>query len=138
MYSLSFHLTGSEKKTRTPDERVNWCTAIHEAGHTIVGMESKTSVTDVYKVTIKSRGGNHSLGHVSVCNLHCPYTCTLSWTRSLLWCYLSTNNEFIFLFIEFMIFFSYWIIMTYINETTSHLLYWLLLVQWSFGLELFL
>lgn len=56
-------LMGSEKKTRTPDERVNWCTAIHEAGHTIVGMESKTSVTDVYKVTIKSRGGNHSLGH---------------------------------------------------------------------------
>lgn len=138
MYSLSFHFTGSEKKTRTPDERVNWCTAIHEAGHTIVGMESRTSVTDVYKVTIKSRGGNHSLGHVSVCNLHCPYTRTLSWTRSLLWCYLSTNNEFFFCSLNLWIFFSYWIIMTYINETTSHLLYWLLLVQWSFGLELFL
>lgn len=62
-YAKDKILMGSEKKTRTPDERVNWCTAIHEAGHTIVGMESKTSVTDVYKVTIKSRGGNHSLGH---------------------------------------------------------------------------
>nr|XP_022312081.1 uncharacterized protein LOC111117309 [Crassostrea virginica] len=56
-------LMGSEKKTRTPDEEVNWSTAIHEAGHTLIGMESRTASMHVYKVTIKSRGGNHSLGH---------------------------------------------------------------------------
>lgn len=56
--------TGAEKKTRTPDEEVNWTTAIHEAGHTIIGMETPTLQKHVYKVTIKSR--NQSLGHVSV------------------------------------------------------------------------
>lgn len=59
-------ITGAEKKTRTPDEQVNWTTAIHEAGHTIVGLETKTSAKNVYKVTIKSRRSNQSLGHVSV------------------------------------------------------------------------
>lgn len=56
--------TGAEKKTRTPDEEVNWTTAIHEAGHTIIGMETPTLQKHVYKVTIKSR--NQSLGHVSL------------------------------------------------------------------------
>lgn len=55
--------TGTEKKTRTPDEEANWVTAIHEAGHAIVGLESKSSASKVYKATIMKRG--QALGHVS-------------------------------------------------------------------------
>lgn len=60
-YAIDKLLMGAEKKTRTPDEEVNWTTAIHEAGHTIIGMETPTLQKHVYKVTIKSR--NQSLGH---------------------------------------------------------------------------
>lgn len=73
MYSLLFYFIGLEKKIRIFDERVNWCTVIYEAGYIIVGMEFKIFVTDVYKVTIKSRGGNYFLGYVSVCNLYCLF-----------------------------------------------------------------
>ncbi|XP_061190954.1 ATP-dependent zinc metalloprotease YME1L-like [Saccostrea echinata] len=54
-------LMGAEKKTRTPDEEANWVTAIHEAGHAIVGLESKSSSSLVYKATIMKRG--QALGH---------------------------------------------------------------------------
>ncbi|XP_048750757.2 ATP-dependent zinc metalloprotease YME1L1-like [Ostrea edulis] len=60
-YAKDKILMGTEKKTRTPDEEANWVTAIHEAGHAIVGLESKSSASKVYKATIMKRG--QALGH---------------------------------------------------------------------------
>ncbi|XP_014786919.1 ATP-dependent zinc metalloprotease YME1L isoform X2 [Octopus bimaculoides] len=55
-------LMGPAKKSRIPDEEVNWLTAYHEAGHTIVAYFT-SDATPLHKVTIIPRG--MSLGHTS-------------------------------------------------------------------------
>ena len=63
MHFLTIPIKGPEKKNRIPDEETNWCTAFHEAGHTLVGFYTKDA-TPLHKVTIMPRG--QSLGHVCI------------------------------------------------------------------------
>lgn len=55
-------IMGPENKNKIPDEKTNWITAIHEAGHTLVAYYTKEA-TPLHKVTISPRG--MSLGHTS-------------------------------------------------------------------------
>lgn len=56
-------LMGPARKNKIDDEETNWCTAYHEAGHTLVAYFTKDS-KPLHKVTILPRG--QTLGHTSM------------------------------------------------------------------------
>ena len=56
---------GPARKNKIDDLETNWCTAYHEAGHTLVAYFTKDA-RPLHKVTILPRG--QSLGHVSFPN----------------------------------------------------------------------
>lgn len=61
-YARDKVIMGPEVKSRIPDEETNRVTAIHEAGHAIVGLYTKDA-DPLHKVTIIPRG--ESLGHTA-------------------------------------------------------------------------